>query len=94
MKLTKIEKETIILFNEAEQTAGISTYNSVLIKRLDGFCNTRPDEIKLISTGSTGCREYELPKKWIKINVGIQLSDEQRAIRSERGKQAALNFKR
>lgn len=30
MKLTKFEKETIILFNEAEDTASIYTYNAGL----------------------------------------------------------------
>ena len=34
MKITKIEKETIILFNEAEEKAIIYTYNTGLKKRL------------------------------------------------------------
>ena len=33
-RLTKIEKETIILFNEGESTASIYTYNAGLKKRL------------------------------------------------------------
>ena len=32
-KLTKYEKETIILFNEGEDTANIYTYNASLRKR-------------------------------------------------------------
>lgn len=34
MTLTKYEKETIILFNEGEDTAHIQTYNAGLRKRL------------------------------------------------------------
>ena len=33
MKLTKVEKETIILFNEADKEAHIQTYNAGLRKR-------------------------------------------------------------
>lgn len=36
-RLTKIEKETIILFNEGESTASIYTYNVGLKKRLAAF---------------------------------------------------------
>lgn len=36
-KLTKYEKETIILFNEGEDTAHIQTYNAGLRKRLAAF---------------------------------------------------------
>ena len=36
-KLTKYEKETIILFNEGEDTANIYTYNASLRKRLALF---------------------------------------------------------
>ena len=37
MTLTKYEKETIILFNESEDTAHIQTYNAGLRKRLEAF---------------------------------------------------------
>ena len=43
MKLTKYEKETIILFNEAEDTASIYTYNAGLKKRLAAFSRKYPD---------------------------------------------------
>lgn len=33
MKLTKYEKETIVLFNEADEEAHIQTYNAGLRKR-------------------------------------------------------------
>ena len=42
-RLTKIEKETIILFNEGESTARIYTYNAGLKKRLAAFSKKYPD---------------------------------------------------
>ena len=41
-KLTKYEKETIILFNEGEDTANIYTYNASLRKRLALFSKKHP----------------------------------------------------
>lgn len=35
--LTKLEQETIILFNEAEQTATVDTCNNALIRQLDNL---------------------------------------------------------
>lgn len=46
-KLTKYEKETIILFNEGEDTASIYTYNAGLRKRLALFSKKYPDLCKL-----------------------------------------------
>lgn len=43
MTLTKYEKETIILFNEGEDTAHIQTYNAGLRKRLAAFSKKHPD---------------------------------------------------
>lgn len=42
MTLTKYEKETIILFNEGEDTAHILTYNAGLRKRLAAFSKKSP----------------------------------------------------
>ena len=46
-KLTKYEKETIILFNEGEDTASIYTYNASLRKRLALFSKKHPDLCRL-----------------------------------------------
>ena len=47
MTLTKYEKETIILFNEGEDTAHIQTYNAGLRKRLAEFSKKRPRPLSL-----------------------------------------------
>lgn len=47
MTLTKYEKETIILFNEGEDTAHIQTYNAGLRKWLAAFSKKSPDLCRL-----------------------------------------------
>lgn len=41
-RLTKIEKETIVLFNEGEDKANIYTHNAGLKKRLAAFAKKYP----------------------------------------------------
>ena len=48
-KLTKYEKETIILFNEAEPTANIYTYNKALQNRLAKFSKQNPKCARLVT---------------------------------------------
>ena len=50
-KLTKYEKETIILFNEGEDEASIYTYNAGLRKRLANFSKKHPDLCRLEKSG-------------------------------------------
>ena len=53
-KLTKYEKETIVLFNEGEDTAHIQTYNAGLPKRLETFSKKHPDLCQLDKTYGQG----------------------------------------
>lgn len=46
-KLTKYEKETIVLFNEGEDKATIYTYNAGLRNRLAAFSKKYPDLCRL-----------------------------------------------
>lgn len=46
-KRTKYEKETIVLFNEGEDTASIYTFNAGLRKRLAAFRRKYPDLCRL-----------------------------------------------
>lgn len=54
MRLTKYEKETIILFNESEDEASIYTYNAGLKTRLANFNRKNPQlcRMKEINTGA------------------------------------------
>ena len=49
MELSRLEQETIILFNEAEPTAEIYTHNNKLREKLERLSQKHPDKITLES---------------------------------------------
>ena len=68
MKLTKIEQETIINFNEAERTASVYTHNEALKGRLLALCRTHPERVRQTAANAWGGLTFELPKKWLKVS--------------------------
>ena len=46
MKLSNIEKETILCWNEAEATASVYTYNQTLKTQLSELCQTYPEQVR------------------------------------------------
>ncbi len=62
MGLTNYERDTIINFNEAEETAYIFTYNKTWQRHLEKVLG-----LKAVKTNRFGARDYELSKKWIKL---------------------------
>ena len=64
--LTNLEKETVILFNEGDQTAQVETFNSRLLRQLR----------KVATCEGVSCEEdeptygvYVIPKSMIKIRA-------------------------
>lgn len=86
MGLLRVEKETIVLFNEEDATASCFTYNVKLINRLSRLVESRPDECKLAKDNGAGGLFFEFPKSWVRINPTRQYTDEQRAALAERMK--------
>lgn len=84
--MTRLEQETIINFNEAEPTATIYTHNGALTRKLEALADQRPAEVKRGRIFSDGGREYIVPKRWVKVNAGLILTQEERERRSERAK--------
>lgn len=82
-KLAKVEQETIIIFNEQDKTDSVSTYNAVLVRKLEKLCRERPDECRK-NERQNGVDEYIVPKKWIKVNPPRQMSAEAKAKAAER----------
>ena len=80
MRLTNIEKETIINFNEAERTANVYTHNEALKARLLKLCRTHPDQVRQTAANRWGGLTCELPKKWLKVSPPRVLSQAQRAV--------------
>ena len=80
MKLSNIEKETLICFNEAERTASVYTYNPALKAQLSELCKTYPEQMRQTAGNSWGAVTFELPKKWLKVVPPRVLTPAQRAV--------------
>ena len=80
MKLSRIEQETIINFNEAEGTASIYTHNTALKERLLGLRRSYPEQVRQTADNGRGGLTFELPKKWLKVTPPRVLSPAQREV--------------
>ena len=89
-KLTKYEKETIILFNEGEDTASIYTFNAGLKKRLALFAKKYPDLCRHEKTHEQGGVSYVLDKSRLSIRLQPPMSEERRRKASENAKQTGF----
>lgn len=81
-KLTKYEKETIILFNEGEDTASIYTFNAGLKKRLVLFAKKYPGLCRQEKTHEQGGVSYVLDKSRLSIRLVPPYSEERKAAAS------------
>ena len=85
MGLSNLEKETVILFNEKEETASVYTHNGRLLRYLQRMQSERPEEALLVSEDEVfGSKTYQVPKKWVKIMASRVLSEEAKATLAER----------
>jgi hypothetical protein len=89
-KLTKYEKETIILFNEGEDTASIYTFNAGLKKRLALFAKKYPDLCRQEKAHEQGGVSYVLDKSRLSIRLQPPMSEERRRKASETAKQTGF----
>ena len=75
-KLSKYEKETIILFNDAESTATVETCNKAWKNKMRALCSKSPDCI--LAFTDEHCDRYLIPKKWVRVQISRQISEQQR----------------
>lgn len=68
MRLTNVEKETVINFNEAERTASVYTHNEALKRQLLELCQSYPEQVRQSAANAWGGLTFELPKKWLKVS--------------------------
>ena len=90
-RLTKYEKETIILFNEGEDKASIYTYNAGLRNRLAAFSKKYPDLCRLDMSMGQGGVSYWIDKSRLSIRFQPPMSEERRRKASELAKQNGFN---
>lgn len=83
----KEERETILRFDEADDTAVIYTFNSGLKKRLASFAEKYPDLCRLtVNDAVYGSVTYEIQKSRASIRLIAPYSEERRRAASEHAK--------
>ena len=87
MKLSKYEKETIINWNEAENTASIYTFNADLKRRLAEFSRKYLRLCRLERCTTEGSVTYMIDKSRLSIRLVPPYSEERRAAAREYAKQ-------
>ena len=82
MTLTNQERETIIVFNEADDMATVDTCNRGWINKLDKLVASNPKIVE----GRTDehSKRYLLPKSWIKVRAPREISEQERAVLRQR----------
>lgn len=88
MKLTPAERETIILYDEADDTANVYTHDRKLIEKLKLLHEKHPDQIYPDRPVRHGAVSYTVPKRCVSIRAPY--SEERRKADSERAKKAGI----
>ena len=80
LKVSKLEQETVVVYNEEESTATVYTHNKVLIRKLN--------EANVIGVQNGSAQQYIIPKSWVKVvpKRKKELSDEQRKQLADRAR--------
>ena len=88
MKLSKMEQETIINFNEEELEAEVYTHNTKLIGKLKRLSEKYPDLIYPDRRVHAGAVSYIVPKSCISVREPYSM--ERRKAQSEHAKAAGF----
>ena len=92
MKLTKYEKETIILTSEGDDTYSVYTFNSALKRRLSEFAKKYPDLCYLESEDKkVGYQSYIIDKARLSIRITAPYSEERRRAAHDRAVRTGFN---
>lgn len=83
MEHTNIERETVILYNQAEKEARVCTEDPVLIRKLTSILRSGNVLINMVSERD-GYLEVLVPKKWVKVSPPRQLTEDQKVRARER----------
>lgn len=86
MSVSNIERETVILFNEAEDTVRVYTFNPTLKRKLGDFSEKYPALCKKTAEDSLGSVTYSVAKDRLSISLRAPLSEEKKEALRERGK--------
>lgn len=90
-RLTKYEKETIILTNEEDDFWNVFTYNKRLQRRLMSFVEQYPENCRLKSQNNEGGMTFEMDKGRLSIRLTAPYTEERRKASSEHAKKYGVN---
>ena len=91
-RLTKYEKETIILTSEGDDTYSVYTFNPTLKRRLADFARKYPAVCRLESEDKKlGSQSYMIDKARLSIRLTAPYSEERRKAASERAKERGIS---
>ena len=88
MSLSKLERETIILFNEEEATATVYTHNQKLTAKLRRMAERFPDRVYPERREHPGAVSYIVPKSC--VSVREPYSEARRTAQSKQAKAAGI----
>ena len=89
-KMTKYEKETIILTNEEDEFWNVFTYNRTLQRRLNTFAKDHPENCRFKSRNSEGGVIYEVDKGRLSIRLTAPYSEERKKAAQAYGRKHGL----
>ena len=93
-KLSKYEKETILLTSEGDDTWDIFTFNPALKRKFMDFSLTNPDLCKLKCSTPEGSMTFTVSKPRLSLRLTKPYSEERKQKASERAKKYGLNSQR
>lgn len=77
MEHTNIERETVILYNQAEKEARVCTEDPVMIRKLTSILSGNFPSAQRVEE-RPGYLEVLVPKKWVKVVPPRVLNEEKR----------------
>lgn len=87
-RLSRTEQETVIVYNAEERRASITTYDPVMMRKLDKLVDRAPAVYKnldvLSDNGGVYGKVYETDKKLLSFRTPRELTPEQKRASAER----------
>lgn len=91
VRLTRYEKETIILTNEEDNFWKVFTYNKGLQRRLVTFAERHPANCQFKSQNNEGGMTFEIDKGRLSVRLTAPYTAERRKAPSEYAKKYGVN---
>ena len=91
--LTRYEKETIILTNEADDYYEVYTFNSALKKKLSAYSRKHPNLCRLKETTKEGSATYVVDKARLSLRLTEPYSEARKQVAREQAKAQGLGGK-